>query len=66
MTIRVIDVTLRDGGYVNDHGFTPQQAAALVAGLAASGLDYVEIGYYRPHDEALYDGRPAACCRRRL
>lgn len=62
MTIRVIDVTLRDGGYVNDHGFTPQQAAALVAGLAASGLDYVEIGYYRPHDEALYDGRPAACC----
>ena len=41
MTIRVIDVTLRDGGYVNDHGFTPQQAAALVAGLAASGLDYV-------------------------
>ncbi|MEN2980194.1 hypothetical protein P7L78_26080 [Tistrella bauzanensis] len=62
MTIRVIDVTLRDGGYVNDHRFTPSQASALVAGLAASGLDYIEVGYYRPQDEALYDGRPAACC----
>lgn len=62
MTIRVIDVTLRDGGYVNNHSFSLQQAAGLVSGLSKAGLDFVEVGYYRPREERDFSGRPAGCC----
>lgn len=56
----VLDVTLRDGGYLNDHRWTPAQACAIVRGVAASGIAYAEVGYLAtpPGDRA----RPSACC----
>lgn len=62
VTIRIVDVTLRDGGYVNDHSFSFQQATNLVSGLSRAGVDFVEVGYFRPREEPNFSGRPAGCC----
>ena len=56
----VVDVTLRDGGYANDHQFSFDEACALVRGLAAAGLPNVEVGYFAP--EHARDGRVTASC----
>lgn len=42
---RILDVTLRDGGYSNNWGFSQDDAVAIVSDLAAAGLDLIEIGY---------------------
>ena len=44
-TIKVLDVTLRDGGYRNDFGFTEHYAETLVGRLVDAGVQYCEIGY---------------------
>ena len=61
--ITLLDVTLRDGGYINDHRWTPAQAAALTTACARAGVGIVEAGYYRPRLHST-SGRaqPAACC----
>ena len=56
----VVDVTLRDGGYANDHQFSFDEACALVRGLADAGLPNIEVGYFTPSQPG--DGRPTACC----
>lgn len=43
--VRILDVTLRDGGYRNNFNFSQDCAVRVVAGLAATGVDFVEIGY---------------------
>jgi 4-hydroxy 2-oxovalerate aldolase len=56
----LLDVTLRDGGYLNDHGWTVAQAAAVVRAVAAAGIAYAEVGYLTtPPCDPL---RPSACC----
>ncbi len=59
----VLDVTLRDGGYVNDHSWAPEVARRIVAAVAVSKVPVAEIGYYRPRRHGV-DGttRPAASC----
>lgn len=42
---RILDVTLRDGGYQNNWGFSQDDAVAIVSDLAAAGLELIEIGY---------------------
>ncbi|OED44182.1 hypothetical protein AB833_02155 [Chromatiales bacterium (ex Bugula neritina AB1)] len=42
---KVLDVTLRDGGFQNDWNFSQQNAIALVSLLHDAGMDYIEIGY---------------------
>lgn len=44
--LRVIDVTLRDGGYKNAFSFTESDVLSLIQGLRQSGLHLIEIGYY--------------------
>lgn len=44
----MIDVTLRDGGYVNGHTWTVEQAETVVRACAAAGVPYAEVGYLRP------------------
>lgn len=44
--LRVIDVTLRDGGYKNFFSFTERDILYFVQTLNHSGLGLVEIGYY--------------------
>lgn len=47
MSINVLDCTLRDGGYVNNFAFGEDTAKQIVSGLVDSGLEYVEVGFFR-------------------
>lgn len=41
----VLDVTLRDGGYLNDWRFSTDVVYAFVGALASAGVPYIEVGY---------------------
>ncbi|MEQ1751813.1 MAG: aldolase catalytic domain-containing protein [Prosthecobacter sp.] len=43
--IRVLDCTIRDGGLMNNHHFEDRVVKAVYEACAASGIDYMEIGY---------------------
>lgn len=44
-SVKILDVTLRDGGYRNNFNFTEEFACHAVSQLAAAGIPYCEIGY---------------------
>ncbi|MBP2705463.1 hypothetical protein JOL79_16755 [Microbispora sp. RL4-1S] len=41
----ILDVTLRDGGYVNKHSWTLAEAVSIVRAVDAARVPYVEVGY---------------------
>jgi len=43
--IKVLDVTIRDGGLMNNHHFTPDLVRAVYRTACEAGVDYVELGY---------------------
>lgn len=43
--IKVVDATLRDGGLVNNFGFTEEFVRQLYKTNVAAGIDYMEFGY---------------------
>ena len=43
--IKVLDVTVRDGGLMNDHKFDLKFVKAVYEANAAAGVDYMEVGY---------------------
>jgi len=45
MKVRLLDCTLRDGGYVNDWNFGRVGIYNIFTRLAASGIDIVEVGF---------------------
>lgn len=45
--IKVLDCTLRDGGYVNDWCFGDENAQRIVEQVSQSGVDYVELAFIR-------------------
>lgn len=47
MTIKVLDCTLRDGGYVNNFAFGEQTAKHIITGLMETGVEYIEVGFLR-------------------
>ena len=44
-SIKVLDVTLRDGGYVNNWEFGFEEAKSILETVYKSGVDYVEAGF---------------------
>ena len=44
-SLSVLDVTLRDGGCVNDFNFGQSYMEKILAALEASGVDIIELGY---------------------
>lgn len=44
-SLKVIDVTLRDGGYRNNFGFCMDYVLDHARSIQASGVEYIEIGY---------------------
>ena len=64
---QILDVTLRDGGYVNDWQFLLPNALAIVSTLAKGGMPYIEVGYYHPpHPSTNGSGHhsgPSAYCQ---
>lgn len=45
--VKILDCTLRDGGYVNNFAFGKRGAKEIVTQLVASGVECVEIGFLR-------------------
>jgi len=45
MNVKVLDCTLRDGGYINDWSFSNKQIVQICTSLAKSKVDIIEIGY---------------------
>jgi len=43
--IKIMDVTIRDGGLMNDWKFSKEMVKEVFQGLARSGVDYIELGY---------------------
>ncbi|HOU51585.1 MAG TPA: aldolase catalytic domain-containing protein [Smithella sp.] len=53
-SIRILDCTLRDGGYVNDWNFGLGTIESIISRLDKAGIDIVEIGFLderRTYDE---------------
>lgn len=42
--VKILDCTLRDGGYVNNWEFDTETAIKVIDGLYTSGVRYIEIG----------------------
>ena len=47
MNIKLLDCTLRDGGYINDWNFGLHTSRDIVRKLVNSGVNYVEVGFLR-------------------
>lgn len=45
--IRLLDCTLRDGGYINDWNFKKKTIRTIMAALEESGTDLIEAGFLR-------------------
>lgn len=56
----ILDVTLRDGGYLNRWQFTRQQIDAILRLLSTLGLRWVELGFLRTQENStsLVNGCP--------
>lgn len=57
--IKLLDCTLRDGGYINDWNFGYHTIRSIIRQLVESQVDYVEVGFLRnceyDRDKALYN-----------
>ncbi|MCA9483387.1 MAG: aldolase catalytic domain-containing protein [Nitrospina sp.] len=51
--IKVLDCTIRDGGLMNDHQFSPELVRKVYKAANEAGCDYVELGYKA--DESQFD-----------
>ena len=52
-TVKLIDCTLRDGGYVNDWKFGHDTICCVFERLVQAGVDIIEVGFLddrRPFD----------------
>lgn len=51
-SVKLLDCTLRDGGYVNDWSFGYETIASMIAGIECSGVDILEMGFLKnePYD----------------
>ncbi len=57
--IKVLDCTLRDGGWVNGFNFGKEIIREIESNIAASGIEYIELGYLdenagSPIDRSMY------------
>jgi 4-hydroxy 2-oxovalerate aldolase len=46
--LRILDCTLRDGGFYTDWSFDPALVRAVVGALDLAGVDIIELGYRSP------------------
>ncbi|MBQ9150400.1 hypothetical protein IJX73_05665 [bacterium] len=51
--IKILDCTLREGGYVNDWNFGKSVIFSIFSSLLNSNVDYIEIGYLK--DNLVFD-----------
>lgn len=53
--IKILDCTLRDGGYINDWNFKDSQIIRILNSLKTSNIDVVECGYLNDKKSKLQD-----------
>ena len=46
-TIKILDCTLRDGGYIINWKFGKEGIASILDNLSAAGIDYIEAGFLK-------------------
>ena len=51
MNIKILDCTLRDGGYVNDWEFGKDTIKSIIKNLIEAKIDYIEVGFLKNTDE---------------
>ena len=57
--LKLLDCTLRDGGYINDWHWGYHQARAIIRFLTKAKMDFVEVGFLRNVDN--YDEDVTVC-----
>ena len=57
--LKLLDCTLRDGGYINDWKWGFHKARAIIRYLSKAKVDYVEVGFLRNVDT--YDRDVTVC-----
>lgn len=57
--LKLLDCTLRDGGYINNWKWGYQNARQIIQALVKAGIDIVEVGFLRDVDG--YDSDIAVC-----
>lgn len=50
-SIKILDCTLRDGGYVNEWAFGVDNAKGITELVSKSGVEFVEVGFIGPHED---------------
>ena len=45
MSMKILDCTLRDGGYYNNFGFPPELVSSYLEAMVAIKANFVEIGF---------------------
>ena len=50
--IKVLDCTLRDGGYINDWKFGVEKSKIIIDLLQNANLDYIEVGFLTTENSA--------------
>ena len=49
---KLLDCTLRDGGYINNWDFSRHFGEALYRAVSVAGVDYIEVGFFEPGAKA--------------
>ncbi len=44
-SLKILDVTLRDGGHINNFHFTDEEISTILPALDSSGIEFIEVGY---------------------
>lgn len=47
INIKVLDCTLRDGGYINNWNFGRKNIRDIISNLDRAGINFIEIGFFR-------------------
>ena len=56
MSVKILDCTLRDGGYYNDWDFDRELIHSYLQAMDALDVDYVEIGFRSLKNETFKAG----------
>lgn len=59
---KIIDVTFRDGGHINDFHFSDNQIKEIITALDSAKLDFIEVGYRNGSISDIKNIGPAGLC----
>lgn len=60
--VKLLDVTLRDGGYKTNFHFSPEIVKQIITTADKAGIDYVEVGYRNGNWYTVADIGPSGLC----